>query len=352
MHVIAPYVKAVSTQLAPAIAAYRQVRTRVDVLTAPLAAKLSPYTLLLAVLVVILGFNWATYLLHQIFLDVFCSWGQDLKKKYNAKWALVTGASSGIGKSIAMALADQGLNVVLVALPDPMFDDTFAEIKKKYPKCSFKKVECDLGDSSGSYLKVIEAATARLNIQILFNNAGYIKWGFFVKTSLGSQSANLECNTTSAMKLSHLFVTKMVTKGLPGCVVFTSSAAAAIPSPFSVLYASTKSFLSAFGASLAAEVKSKGIDVCVIHPSPVATRFYDAATVGTAMLDFFAQFAVTADTLPKFIFGAIGRTVWRDVGMTAIGFRLMTKFLDYNFLAVMTAATAHTMKDYQENDAL
>lgn len=77
--------------------------------------------------------------------------------------------------------------MVLVALPDPMFDDTFAEIKKKYPKCSFKKVECDLGDSSGSYLKVIEAATARLNIQILFNNAGYIKWGFFVKTSLGSQ---------------------------------------------------------------------------------------------------------------------------------------------------------------------
>jgi short-subunit dehydrogenase len=60
--------------------------------------------------------------------------------------------------------------------------------------------------------------------------------------------------------------------GLRGCVVFTSSAAAAIPSPFSVQYAATKSFISVFGASLAPEVKPYGIDVLVFHPSPVASR--------------------------------------------------------------------------------
>lgn len=57
--------------------------------------------------------------------------------------------------------------------------------------------------------------------------------------------------------------------------MYTSSAAAAIPNPFSVLYASTKAFISTFGASLAAEVKPSGIDVLVFHPSPVASRFYD-----------------------------------------------------------------------------
>lgn len=72
-----------------------------------------------------------------------------------------------------------------------------------------------------------------------------------------------------------------------------------------MLYASTKSFLSSFGASLAAEVKSKGVDVLVVHPSPVATRFYDNAKGGTSMLDFFARFAVTADSLPRLIFGSV-----------------------------------------------
>ena len=57
--------------------------------------------------------------------------------------------------------------------------------------------------------------------------------------------------------------------------MYTSSAAACIVSPFTVLYAATKAFLSAFGAGLAAEVRHKGIDVLAFHPSPVATRFYD-----------------------------------------------------------------------------
>ena len=98
------------------------------------------------------------------------------------------------------------------------------------------------------------------------------------------------------------------------------------------------------------------------------------------MLDLFAQFAVTADTLPRFIFGAIvspgfgaqtadlmvgnelnpnpnplpppqGRTVWRDIGTTAVFIRLMSKFLDFGFLASLMALTAHTTKDYKENDA-
>jgi NAD(P)-dependent dehydrogenase (short-subunit alcohol dehydrogenase family) len=63
-----------------------------------------------------------------------------------------------------------------------------------------------------------------------------------------------------------------VAKHLRGCIVFTSSAAAAIASPFTALYAATKAFVSSFGASLAVEVRHRGIDVLVFHPSPVATR--------------------------------------------------------------------------------
>lgn len=93
-----------------------------------------------------------------------------------------------------------------------------------------------------------------------------------------------------------------------GCFVYTSSAAAMIPNPFSVLYASTKSFLSSFGASLAAEVRPFGIDVLVFHPSPVASRFYDRAHKLDA-LEFFKKLAVDPEDLPDTVFASIGRLV-------------------------------------------
>jgi short-subunit dehydrogenase len=89
--------------------------------------------------------------------------------------------------------------------------------------------------------------------------------------------ANLECNAVSAVQITHVFVTRMLAKKLRGCVVFTSSAAACQPCPFSCMYGATKAFVSSFGASLAVEVKTRGIDVTVVHPSPVASRFYDNA---------------------------------------------------------------------------
>lgn len=119
-----------------------------------------------------------------------------------------------------------------------------------------------------------------------------------------------------------------------------------MPSPFSVLYAATKSFISAFGAGLAAEVKPFGIDVCVFHPSPVASRFYDKAHK-LDVLEFFKGLAVQPDDIPDAVFSAIGRTVFADLGATAVGFRLITKVMDYGFLATLTAATAKFLPDFK-----
>jgi NAD(P)-dependent dehydrogenase (short-subunit alcohol dehydrogenase family) len=61
----------------------------------------------------------------------------DLKKKYKAEWALVTGGGTGIGKALSETLAKQGLNVVLVSLPDKFLEETVDELKKKYPNQKF-----------------------------------------------------------------------------------------------------------------------------------------------------------------------------------------------------------------------
>ena len=64
----------------------------------------------------------------------------DLKKKYNAKWALVTGSGTGIGKALAETMALQGLNVVLVSLPDKFLTETFESLKKAFPKQQFRSI--------------------------------------------------------------------------------------------------------------------------------------------------------------------------------------------------------------------
>ncbi|GBF94051.1 testosterone 17-beta-dehydrogenase [Raphidocelis subcapitata] len=270
---------------------------------------------------------------------------QNLKKRYNAQWALVTGSSSGIGKSIAKKLATQGLNVVLVALQDDLLDSTFEELSAAFPAVEFRKVGANLGQPG--YMAAIASATADIDVQIVFANAGYILSGFFYTRTAEQIRANIECNALSAVHITHHFLKRMMDSNLKGCFVYTSSASAVLPSPFAVSYASTKAFLSMFAISLAPEVKWLGIDVLAVHPSPVASRFYDAsAKIG--MMEAFKKLAVGPDDLPDIIFASVGRTIWKDVGGVAWGFRLLEKTIDLNVLFTLAAPIMHLMPDFQQ----
>ena len=260
---------------------------------------------------------------------------------------------SGIGKSLAKKLLSQGANVVLVALDDDLLAATARELAAEHPDRQVRAVGVDLGAPAGGvpsnergYLHKIKQATADIDVQLVFLNAGYMLTGFFESTPLEAQLANLECNAVSAVSIAHFALQKMVSSKLPGCIVLTSSAAAAIASPFTSLYAATKAFVSSFGASLAVEARHRGVDVLVFHPSPVASRFYDRAHK-LDVLAFFRGVAVSPDALPPLVFGAVGRTVWRDVGSTALAFRLMMKVVDYNLMAVATAVAAPLMPDFR-----
>eukprot|EP01062_Namystynia_karyoxenos_P059378 TRINITY_DN50818_c0_g1_i1.p1 TRINITY_DN50818_c0_g1~~TRINITY_DN50818_c0_g1_i1.p1 ORF type:complete len:357 (+),score=146.18 TRINITY_DN50818_c0_g1_i1:92-1072(+) len=291
-----------------------------------------------------------SYLAHQLLLAALPA--QDLKAKYGAQWALVTGGSSGIGRAVAQRLLQQGIDVVIVSLPEPILDETCAALQKQFPERKVKSIAVNLG-SPGQYMDTITKETADLPISLVFCNAGFVMTGFCHKTPADRQMANLECNAVSAFQLARHFVGIMVDKKLKGCVVFTSSPAMCMPSPFTALYSSTKAFVSTFAASLAGEVKSHGIDVLAVHPSPVASRFYEGGGNGALhqldAIDFFKKFAVTPESLPDRIFAAIGRTVWLDIGATAIGFRLAMKVLDYNCFATMVANVAHLMGDYRRH---
>ena len=88
----------------------------------------------------------------------------NLKDRYNAEWALVTGGSSGIGRSLCEKLASQGLNIVIVALDDKLLSDTHAALEKAFPALQFRKVGVDLGWRA-EYMAPIIEATKDIQVQ-------------------------------------------------------------------------------------------------------------------------------------------------------------------------------------------
>lgn len=116
----------------------------------------------------------------------------DLKKRYGADWALVTGGGSGIGKAIAFKLARQGLNVVIVSLDDDILKATMKQLKETFPELEFRSVGASFSPGV-DYLKQIKEATKDIDVPIIFNNAGFMVTGFFEQAPLGKLLANMEC---------------------------------------------------------------------------------------------------------------------------------------------------------------
>lgn len=256
---------------------------------------------------------------------------QNLKEKYSAKWALVTGGSSGIGAAIVRKLASQGLNVVIVALDDAVLAKFKDVIVKEFPNVEFRFVGCDLSEASGeTYFAAVKKATEDIDVQILCNNAGFITTGGFADVPLKREMANYHTNVTSGLTLTHYFADNMLNKGLRGLITYTSSSAAFIPNPMSALYASTKIFLTTFAASIAAELAEGKIDVLVVHPSPIDSNFYSNAGKMSALTSaqkLSSPPSVIADTICR----NAGKIVVSDQGPITVVMKIfMTKVLDWN----------------------
>jgi short-subunit dehydrogenase len=313
------------------------------------ATAATPFATYIAYILAIPTLIWVvTYSLPQLYMLVRPV--PNLKKKYNATWALVTGAGSGIGKALAYKLASQGLNVVLVSLDDDFLKTTMKEIKETYPDLEFRSVGVTFSPGV-PYLEKIKEATKDLDINIIFNNAGFITLGFMDQAPLGKLLANVECNTTAAVNITHHFVQTLVKNKRKGCIVYTSSVAGFIPTPFAAMYAATKAFISQMASCLHIEVQSLGIDVCAVHPSPVASNFYDKVEYKIDLMEAAQKSAVPPQDLPNEIFKSIGACALRDLGSMAVGTRMGTFFLPYNFFTECFTLAAPFLPDYKKNNA-
>ncbi|XP_029295221.1 17-beta-hydroxysteroid dehydrogenase type 3 [Cottoperca gobio] len=189
------------------------------------------------------------------------------------EWAVVTGASEGIGRAYALALAEKGMNVVIMSRT----------------KVTLDQVAKEIGDTTGQRVKVIvtdfmkdnvfselEDQLRNLNIGVLVNNVGMLPSFIpckFLETARLDQTITMtiNCNVKTMAKMCKIILPGMENRG-KGVIVNISSGIASIPFPLYTLYAASKVFVERFSQGLQAEYSDKGIIIQAVAPFGVSTR--------------------------------------------------------------------------------
>jgi short-subunit dehydrogenase len=197
---------------------------------------------------------------------------RSLRERYG-EWALVTGASAGIGAEFARALAREGLSLVLTARREERLRSLADELEKRF-NVATRTVAVDLADPDGA--DRLADAVRDLEIGVLVNNAGLGYAGRLDKQDTGRLRSLVAVNCQAPLVLTSRIVPGMVARGR-GAVIITGSAAGFQPIPYHAVYAATKAFDLFLGEALFVELRDQGVDVLVLAPGPVATEFQQAA---------------------------------------------------------------------------
>jgi len=190
-----------------------------------------------------------------------------LARRYGP-WALVTGASSGIGEELARQLAARGLSLVLVARRRDRLEQ-LAQALTGAHAIEVRVVELDLVREDACAR--LREATAGLEIGLLVNNAGFGNKGPFLALDVDEQKRMVALNCRVPVELTHAFVPPMVARGRGGVIVVASTAAFQ-GLPGSSLYGATKGFDLLLGEGLHEELRGSHVDVLTLCPGPTDTE--------------------------------------------------------------------------------
>lgn len=192
----------------------------------------------------------------------------DLKSRFGPT-ALVTGASDGIGRAFARALAAEGFDLVLVARRRDVLDALAEDLSARHG-IAVQVIAADL--AAPEAVADLLAHTAAQPIGLLVAAAGYGSAGPFLDLPPASEAAMVDLNCRSVVALTHGLATRMAAQGGGGVVLFGSLVGFA-GAPWSATYAATKGFVQAFAEGLAVELRPRGISVLSVAPGPVGTGF-------------------------------------------------------------------------------
>ena len=225
--------------------------------------------------------------------------------KHRSDWAtaLVTGASSGIGRAFATRLAAAGTELVVVARRADRLDDLAAEIAGSgAPKPEV--LVADLTETDQRAAVESRLADRDRPVDLLVNNAGFGTRGLFAELPADREEAEIRLNVLAPVSLAHAALPGMLERRRGG-IVNVSSMAGLQPLPGWATYAATKAFLTNFSQSLHEEVRAQGVSVLALMPGFTRSEFHDHASMARSYIP--GPFWMTADDVARSALEAIGQ---------------------------------------------
>ncbi len=214
---------------------------------------------------------------------------RNLKRIYDG-WALVTGASSGIGKEFVRELAKQGFNLILVARNEKALSQLSLELKAKY-SVQIRVISMDL--AQGGAAQSLYEQVSDIDIGLLIPSAGIDEMGQFLEKDYAALQHMLRLNIESPSELAHLFGRKMAARRSQGKkrsgIILVASLFAYQGIPNFATYAATKAYILTLGEALTAEMRQNGIDVLTLSPGLTATPFAAGLKMNPILLPMVAQ---------------------------------------------------------------
>lgn len=195
--------------------------------------------------------------------------------EWQGKWALVTGASAGIGTALAEELAGGGTNLVLTARRKDRLEALSQTLTSTY-KINTEVLAADLADPAAPERIFDFTRDKGIEIDLLLNNAGFGKYGEFHSVDMQRLLDMVQVNCAAVVHLTHLFLKPMIARRR-GDILILASTASFQAVPYISTYAATKAFDLLFAEGLAEEVKPYGIRVCALCPGSTESEFHVVA---------------------------------------------------------------------------
>ncbi|HVV85585.1 MAG TPA: SDR family NAD(P)-dependent oxidoreductase [Kofleriaceae bacterium] len=190
----------------------------------------------------------------------------------NQKFAVVTGASSGIGYELAKQCAEHGFDLLVCAE-----DDGISEAARSLAgKVSARAVKADLSTREGVEALWTQIQATGRPVDALLLNAGVGVGGPFLETDLEEELSMIALNCNHTVHLAKRVLPAMVQRG-QGRVLITGSVVSTSPNPYQAIYGATKAFVMSFGEAIRDELKDSGVTVTVLQPGATDTRFFERA---------------------------------------------------------------------------
>lgn len=252
-------------------------------------------------------------------------------KKYGT-WAIVTGATDGLGKQFAIQLAAIGFNLVVVARRKNLLDDLSKELNASY------KVDCisiDLDLSTNDAVTLLYEKTSYLDIGLIVAAAGFGTSTNLIDADIKVEKQLIDLNCRSLMEMSHIFGKKFSTQKKGGMILISSLLG--FHGAFGTAnYAASKAYVQALGEALYFELRKHNVDVLTVAPGPINTGFAAAAGMEFSMAlkpenvakqslaTLGKKITLLPGCLSKFLYLSLSMLVFRNLKVMVMGMVMKT----------------------------